>query len=165
MGERLRVLAVVTIVLIVGIMIGSAVSQGPSDGGAVDAVANTPTETSSSRWGDRRVRVDVLNAGGIRGVAQGATGALRDAGLDVVDWGNDRQFSDSVSRVVDRVGDTILAREIADVLGITTVLSEPDSNRLVEATVKLGPEWATVQSPGPEDTPLTHWWDLRRYFR
>lgn len=145
MVERARVLAVIAVVLVVGIMIGSAISQrGRASQG--EAAANTPRPGAATEWPEGRVRVDVLNAGGTKGVAQGATEILRDAGLDVVNWGNDARFSDSVSRVVDRVGDTTLARRVAEVLGIELVLSDPDATRLVEVTVKLGPEW-TASTP------------------
>ena len=146
MIERLRVLAVIAIVLVVGIMIGSAISQRGTDAESV-AAANA-ARPGALDWPAGRVRVSVLNAGGKSGVAQGATDLLRDSGLDVVHWGNDAEFFDSASRVVDRVGDTILARRVADVLGIGLVLSDPDSTKLVEVTVKLGPEWTAPTPSG-----------------
>ena len=164
MMDRLRALAVVAVLLVVGIMIGSAITQRGRGVGS-EVAANAADGTGAHVWDDGRVRVQVLNAGGTSGVAATATGVLRDLGLDVVDWRNDRQFTDSASRVVDRVGDTVLARQIADALGIEMVLSEPDSTRLVELTVKLGPAWAPPSvEPAPSDS-LTPWWDLLRYFR
>ncbi len=165
MADHLRALAVLTVVLIVGIMVGSALT---ARGGrsASEPAGNPGAADTAAEWPTERLRVEVLNAGGTAGVAQRATGVLRDLGLDVVYWGNDRQFSDSASRVVDRVGDVALARRVADALGIEQVLSEVDSTRLVEATVKLGPTWSAVEVDTLEPAAaVTPWWDLRRYFR
>ncbi len=165
MADHIRAIAVLTVVLIVGIMVGSALTTRGSERPS-DAASNRSAADTAAEWPRERLRVEVLNAGGTAGLAQRATGVLRDSGLDVVYWGNDAQFSDSASRVVDRVGDTLLARAVADALGIEHVLSEVDSTRLVEATVKLGPVWSfEVAEPPPLEAELTPWWDLRRYFR
>ena len=165
MLDHLRALAVLTVVLIVGIMVGSAITssdEGPGD----ELLLNRASPDDPLDRPRERLRVEVLNAGGTPGLAQRATGLLRDVGVDVVNWGNDAQFSDSVSRVVDRVGDTLLARRVADALGIEHVLSEVDSARLVEATVKLGPSWSfDPPAPPAGDPGPKPWWDLRRLFR
>ncbi|GIS80058.1 MAG: hypothetical protein CM1200mP14_16240 [Gammaproteobacteria bacterium] len=54
---------------------------------------------------DGRVTVEVLNAGGVSGVARAATAALRSAGFDVVSFGNASSFDQVESVVVDRIGD------------------------------------------------------------
>jgi hypothetical protein len=78
-----------------------------------------------------RVRVEVMNGGGRPGMARAATGALRDAGFDVVDVGNWDSFDEPGSFVLDRVGRLETARQAADALGITDVRSEPDANLYV----------------------------------
>ncbi|MGW8266367.1 MAG: LytR C-terminal domain-containing protein [Longimicrobiales bacterium] len=156
MGERLRALALLVVLLGAGILLGSSLAQWwnilpPLPGGA-----------SSGQIQDR-VRVEVLNAGGTPGVARDATAALRDRGLDVVYYGNAENFTEEPSVVLDRVGRSDVARTVADALGIRAVVLEPDSNLFVDVTVRLGPEWALEEEPIGTRAPS--WWDLRRYLR
>jgi hypothetical protein len=88
-----------------------------------------------------RVRVEVLNSGGVRGVAALARDELRDAGFDVVHYGNDRSFDLEEPEVVLRAGRVEAAREVARTLGIQALRVEPDSALLVEVTVRLGSRW------------------------
>ena len=111
-----------------------------------------------------RVRVEVLNASGERGMAGLATDELRDLGFDVVYFGNAETFDLESSVVLDRAGRLDAARSVADALGIRTIRSEPDSNLYLDTTVRLGRDWVpagerTVQEE-PEERP---WWDLRRF--
>lgn len=107
-----------------------------------------PGETSGAAAapGEDRVTVDVRNAGGVQGMARTATDHLRSAGFDVVGVGNaDRMDRDS-SVVIDRVGNLRAAAEVAEALGIGTVVTRPDSNLFVDVTVELGSEWQTAQA-------------------
>lgn len=88
-----------------------------------------------------RVRVEVLNAGGVAGQARAATLRLRDLGFDVVNFGNAGSFDRDSSSVVDRVGRPDLARAVADVLGVRHVSTDPDPNLFVDVTVLLGRDW------------------------
>lgn len=88
-----------------------------------------------------RVRVEVLNAGGVSGQARAATDRLRELGFDVVTFGNAGTFDRELTAVVDRVGRPELARAVARVLDVETVLSEPDPNLFVDVTVLLGRDW------------------------
>lgn len=97
-----------------------------------------------------RVTVDVLNAGGIEGMARNATDRLRTAGFDVVHVGNAAAFDQDSSVVVDRVGNLETASEIAEVLGIRRVTSEPNPKLFVDATVRLGADW---RAPPPSAEP------------
>ncbi len=112
-----------------------------------------------------RVRVEVLNASGVSGIARQATGCLRDQGFDVVYYGNAGTYGQDPSVVIDRVGDRFAAELIGKALGIPGIRSEPDSTLLVDVTVLLGPEWTVPEGPveGGEDSPP--WWDLRRFLR
>jgi hypothetical protein len=159
MGGRLRAVAVVAIVLLAGAFIGSAVSQwsgmpvAPGQGGPV-----TPGF-------EGRVRVEVLNGGGVSGRAGDATAALRDAGFDVVLFGNAGTFDQDSSVVLDRVGGLDAARAVADVLGIRNVRSELDSNLYLDVSVVLGRDWTpVVEVRGEEETPSRPWWDPRGWF-
>jgi len=111
------------------------------------------------------VRVEVLNGGGLPGVAREATAALRDRGFDVVYFGNAGTFTQDSSVVMDRVGRLDAARTAADALGIREVRSLPDSNLYVDVTVRLGPEWTLPRPAGVVGELEGPWWDVRRLFR
>ncbi len=89
-----------------------------------------------------RVRVEVLNAGGVSGLAGRVTTLLRDDGFDVVQFGNAGTFDRDSTVVIDRVGREELGEGVANALGIPNVLTEPDSNLFVDVTVLLGSDWA-----------------------
>ncbi len=91
--------------------------------------------------GEDRVTVDVRNAGGVSGMARAATDHLRSSGFDVVGVGNANRMDRDSSVVIDRTGNMRRAAEVAEVLGIGTVVSRPDSNLFVDVTVELGSGW------------------------
>ncbi|TVP57322.1 MAG: LytR family transcriptional regulator [Gemmatimonadales bacterium] len=97
---------------------------------------------------DVRVRVEVLNAGGVRGMAADARDELRDLGFDVVYYGNAPTFDAEDSEVIHRAGDPELARAVANALGIETLRSEPDSTLLLDVTVHLGSSWLARELRG-----------------
>ena len=96
--------------------------------------------------GDKRARVEVLNGAGKAGLARDATDRLRDAGFDVVQFGNAGELV-TTSQVLDRVGNPDLAAEIARALGITDVKTQIDSTRYVDASVMLGSDWPRKPAP------------------
>ena len=155
MGQRIRALVLLVVLLVAGTLLGSSLAQWWH-------VGPPPPGLESSRVRGR-VRVEVLNAGGTSGVARGATAVLRDLGLDVVYYGNAENFSDEPSVVLDRVGRVDAARTVADALGIRELRSEPDSNLFVDVTVRLGPEWSGVPDSLGNDSASRPWWDLRRF--
>lgn len=106
----------------------------------------------------QRVRVQVLNAGGVRGVAGAAREELRDAGFDVVDYGNAASFDRETSVVILRAGPVEDARRVARTLGIASLEVALDTLLLAEVTVLLGSTWRTraereVEEAGTAETP------------
>lgn len=95
-----------------------------------------------------RVRVEILNGGGVPGAAARATELARAAGYDVVYFGNAPTFDYAESEVVDRVGRADFARGVAEALGIRNLRSEPDEELYVDLSVVLGQDW---QPPGASD--------------
>jgi hypothetical protein len=156
MGQRLRALVLLVVLVGAGVLLGSSLSQWGEP--SISGVSLPPLPVFSGR-----VRVEVLNGSGLSGVARDATSFLRDLGLDVVYYGNAETFSEDPSVVMDRVGRLEDARKVADALGIRAVLSEPDSNLYVDLTVQLGPEWALPGETEVELPGLPAWWDLRRF--
>ena len=103
-----------------------------------------------------RVTVQVLNAGGVAGMAQAATGILRDAGFDVVEFGNADSFDRDSSVVLARMGRVDLASMVAEALAIPTYQDEADSTAFVDITVLIGSSWEpALIRPEPEPAPDT----------
>lgn len=87
------------------------------------------------------VQIEVLNASGIPGLARTATQRLREAGLDVVYYGNSSQPGDSTGDstvVLIRSGDTTGLGRILSVVGPTQVEVVGPENRWVAFSVLLG---------------------------
>jgi len=178
-GRLIRALILVAVLVGLGVLAGSALSQwweipGASAADAVrasaaDAVRASAADAVRAITAPReRVRVEVLNAAGLPKLARTATDALRDVGFDVVYFGNAGSFDRESSVVLDRVGDVAAARAVADALGIRSVRSEPDSNLFVDVSVLLGKAWTlppagSQPEPGEEQPPERPWWDLRRF--
>lgn len=93
-----------------------------------------------------RIRVEVLNASNVQGLALRATRHLRDRGFDVVYFGTEREKRDSTI-VLDRAGQTEWARLVAAALGGVQTDSQPGSLRSLDVTVLLGPDWIPPSEP------------------
>lgn len=146
-------------------MVGGFAYSVTSGTPAIDA-ASTPDV-----WTDGRVRVEVLNAGGVTGMARSATRIVRQAGFDVVDFGNALTAAGNFdterpSVVIDRVGRTDFAQAVAASLGIDNVQSDPDPNLFVDVSVVLGREWIDPRERAATDEASTtrSVWDPRRWF-
>lgn len=147
---------VVTLVAAVGVNLSLMETED------IDSLADP-----AQRWAGERVRIEVLNAGGVTGMAREATTVLREAGFDVVTFGNAATFDSlRASEVVDRVGRSDIVQAVATAIGIDNVQSDPDPNLFVEVTVVVGRDWV-----GPEGIGMTEsvvgddaWWDPRTWF-
>ena len=157
MGKRIRVLILLSAIVGIGLLIGNGL-PGRNQTGA-DEEGPPPAYDLPDR-----VRVEVLNAGGVSGVAWEATVALRDRGFDVVSYGNAGAYLADSSVVLDRVGDTATARLVAEALGIPRVAFEPDSTLFLDVTVRLGEEWNGGQAQALEVQGPRAWWDPRGWF-
>lgn len=147
---------VVTIVAAVGVNLSLLATDD------IDTLADP-----AQRWTGERVRIEVLNAGGLTGMAREATEVLRAAGFDVVTFGNAAAFDpERRSEVVDRVGRTDIAEAVAAAIGIDNVRSDPDPNLFVEATVVVGRDWVGPAGIGLVESVVGDdaWWDPRSWF-
>lgn len=158
MRARVRLIVALVVLIAVGVLIGSAVSQwGWLGEGVVPGAKGEPPT---------RIRVEVLNGGGTAGAARDATDALRDRGFDVVYFGNARSFDRDSSEVLDRVGNLENARAVADALRIRIVRSEPDENLYLDVTVVLGKDWTPEAARDRSaERPVRAWWDPRGWLR
>ena len=145
--KRLRLVALALLLAAVAAGLVSMVAQWWLSGEPAAPTAEVGTA--------ERVRVEVLNASGVPGLARTATDRLRDSGFDVVYFGNGRGFGPDSSMVLDRVGKQPLAADVARALDIAVVASRPDSSLYLEVTVVLGRDWAGAAgtSPPPARAP------------
>ncbi|TVP76276.1 MAG: LytR family transcriptional regulator [Gemmatimonadales bacterium] len=140
-------------------------ADSPDAGGARPAIPGTDGP---------RIRVEVLNAGGVRGMASAARDELRDHGFDVVYYGNAPAFGEEHSAVVGRGERSAEAdgrvRDVARSLGIGEVRFEADSSRYVEVSVFLGRSWELPadregaeddEGAGADPGPVRGWNPLR----
>lgn len=93
-----------------------------------------------------RIKVEVLNATDTRGVARQAMFALRDAGFDVVFYGNTAERLDS-TLVLDRAGHAEWAALAARAMRGARVDLRPDSSHFLDLTILVGRNWAPPREP------------------
>ncbi|HEU0302152.1 MAG TPA: LytR C-terminal domain-containing protein [Longimicrobium sp.] len=147
-GKRLQTVGLFLTLLLVAVLVGSlAAGLVGGRGGAAPPAADEPDRgAGEARRGNApppagRVRVEVLNASGVPGVAARGRTLLRDRGFDVVYVGNAEGYPPDTSLVLDRVGRMELARAVADEIDIPRVVARPDSNVYADVTVVLGRDW------------------------
>jgi hypothetical protein len=87
-----------------------------------------------------RIKVEVLNATNIRGLARRGSFVLRDLGFDVVYTGNSAEQVDSTTVYV-RSGRMDWGELAAQGLGGARVIARPDSSRYLDLTILLGASW------------------------
>jgi hypothetical protein len=151
---RIEVVAAVAALLICGAFVASFIGGlGPGAAPPVRELPAAPPLTVPARSVGR---VEVLNASGRAGLARTATDRLRSGGFDVVYFGN-APAADS-SRVLDRTGNSGIARAAARRLGITSVRTQRDASLFVDATVVLGADWhAGADSARGQRTGRRRW--------
>jgi hypothetical protein len=125
----------VSIVAIALIVVAAAILTPRAMRGRSPAARAAPPDASAPEG--QRVRVQVLNATAVRGLARRAMLHLRDRGFDVVDMGTATEQLDS-TLVLDRSGHPDWARRVAAALGGARVESRPDTSRYLDVTVLVG---------------------------
>jgi LytR cell envelope-related transcriptional attenuator len=90
-----------------------------------------------------RVIVEVLNASGKPGLARAATRALRQAGVDVVYFGTAPAEVGTLdsTRILVRRGSASNGERVRRALRTGRVILQPDSTRLLDASVLLGADF------------------------
>ncbi|HEU0078331.1 MAG TPA: LytR C-terminal domain-containing protein [Longimicrobiaceae bacterium] len=152
--KRFRTAALAaTLLLVAGLVASMAMGLGsdakPDAASAPEEVPDVPAAKAAP---GERVRVEVLNAAGIPGLARVVTRTLRERGFDVVYFGNARGFSPESTLVIDRVGREENAREVAAALEVERVRSRPDSTLLLEVTVVVGRDWKGAREAAAADS-------------
>jgi hypothetical protein len=134
-GRWMAVLLALTVSAVL-VLTGSML-LGMRDEGAAPAGGGEPRVP-----GRDGLRVEVLNASGIPGLARRGTEHLRSHGFDVVFYGNASGFHSDSSLVLDRLGGWEGAEAVGRALGIDEVRSAPDTTLYLDVTVILGSDWA-----------------------
>lgn len=93
-----------------------------------------------------RIRVEVVNATTVRGLARRGTFYVRDLGFDVVDYSTARERRDT-TLILDRSGHPQWAALAARALAPARVESRPDSSRYLDLTILLGASWRPPAQP------------------
>ena len=154
----MRLAAVAVLSLAAGALLAEAAHRWTSREGAGGPVAQVAADEPAPVPAARaRIRVEVLNAAGVPGLADRATDHLRARGFDVVGYGNGAPARETA--VLDRVSSPALAREVAGVLGGAPVATSPAPDGLVDVTVVLGADharWlpADAGRDGPGGAPI-----------
>jgi hypothetical protein len=113
---------------------------------APDAAPQRETAGGVVATSTERVRVEVLNATKVHGLARRATQYLRDRGFDVVASGTAREQRDS-TLIIDRTNHPVWAGRVARAFGGARVQLAPDTSRYVDITVLLGATWRPPAEP------------------
>jgi hypothetical protein len=151
-------LGLVVLALLVGAFVSSLVYRWAGPGAPAGATGGAPAGTAGgTRPGDPadsgavaargRIRVEVLNAARVSGLADRMTDRLRAQGFDVVSYDNAASVSDS-TEILDRVGNEGYAREVALALPGTRIRRQLSRERFVDVTVVVGRDYARFFSDG-----------------
>lgn len=144
--ERWAIRVLVALVLL-GALIGGAVvatrKAAPRSDGVVVALGRSDARAPAGA----RVRVEVLNASRVVGLARRATLFLRDRGFDVVESGNAAGARRDTTLVLDRSGHQAWAASVARAMGGAITASRPDTSHDVDVTVLLGAAWRPPAQP------------------
>jgi hypothetical protein len=138
--RRAQDVGLVLVAVVVLVLTGSLIAGLRTGGEVAPAARPTPGDEVPTE----RIRVEVLNASGVPGIARTATQLLRDHGFDVVFYGNARGHPPDSSVVLDRGGRPDAAAAVAGVLRIPAVRSAPDTTLYLETTVVLGRDWVGI---------------------
>ncbi len=114
-------------------------------GRIVDTFPAASRPTVVARAGPR-IRVEVLNASTVRGLARRATIHLRDEGFDIVLQGTTNERRDS-TLILDRTNHPDWAVRAARAMGGARIESRPDTLRDVDLTVLIGAGWRPPAEP------------------
>lgn len=140
--KKWRGMAFAATLIAVALLIGSLVW-----GLQVDPVADEGEEVPTDEvvtipLREDRIRVEVLNATTISGLARRVTEDLRANGFDVVYYGNaDSGLRRDSTTILDRAGKPAAVAELASYLDLDRVETAIDTSLYLEATLVLGGDW------------------------
>lgn len=128
-------LTVVAVLLLLASAIRGMVSDGAMDGPGNSRVP--PPEPPRER-----IRVEILNATDITGLARAVTEELRAAGFDVVTYDNAGSLARDSTTIFDRSGNQAAVATLSEAIDIGRIEQAVDTTLYLEATLVLGSDWA-----------------------
>jgi hypothetical protein len=156
--------AIAVFALVLGAFAASTWMRHVDDGEQSDAPPPARADSLARLSRERaRIRVQVRNGSGIPGAAADVTEYLRQAGFDVVDFGNAEEFDEPRTVVIDRVGDRARALEVAAALQGVPVRSAVDTTLYLDVTVLVGRDAGELLEGGGAGSRETPGW--RRWLR
>jgi hypothetical protein len=122
------------------LLVGSAIWGLRDDSGGLDPRLTASQGLRTVR--QDRIRVEVLNATGITGLAREVTERLRNEGFDIVYYGNASGTTarDSTT-LIDRSGNAAAIEALTKALPAARLESAIDTTLYLEATLVVGPDW------------------------
>ena len=142
-GRRVRRIVVAVVVVVVALAAAAIRFVGPRQ---LSVIGETPVRVTRAIPEGTRVKVELFNATDTRGLARTAAAVLRDAGFDVVFFGNTQERHDTTV-VRDRSNHPDWATLAAGVLHPARTEVRADSGRLVDLTVLIGGSWRPPTQP------------------
>lgn len=142
-GIRILVALVLLGAIIGGAVVATRKAAPPRPGGMVVALGKSDARAPAGA----RVRVEVLNASRVIGLARRATLYLRDRGFDVVESGNAAGARRDTTLVLDRSGHDAWAASVAQAMGGAPIVTRPDTSHDVDVTVLVGAAWRPPAQP------------------
>ncbi|WP_420439477.1 LytR C-terminal domain-containing protein [Candidatus Palauibacter sp.] len=115
---------------------GTTAAGSPATAGA--ATGETPARETLTN----RIKVEVLNGAGERGLARQFAERLRLLGFDVVATGNADHFDHATTHVLDRSGRLGAAVEVARELSTDSLAVALEPELYLDASVVVGSDWA-----------------------
>ena len=115
---------------------GSATPDSPATGSPAAGGVPAPADLAD------RIKVEVLNGAGERGLARRFGDRLRELGFDVVATGNADHFDHEVTHVLDRSGRLGAAVQVARGLSSDSLAVDLDPELFLDVSVVLGSDWA-----------------------
>lgn len=139
-GNVFLSITVFTVILIVIILLVSLIFRISNiDKTPVTGYKKPKVELTSS------IQVSVLNATEVQGLAGKIRDYLRAKNFDVVEIGN---FDKGVQKsfIIDRVGDTLASRHLADVIGLpdSMIVVKIDSSYFLKASLVVGNDYKNL---------------------
>jgi hypothetical protein len=137
----------VTLVLLTFVVLGGAAwAVRARRVGQTPVLSATGTDVVRAPAGVR-IRVEVVNTTGVRGLGMRATRLLRDRGFDVVELHSGLPRRDT-TLVLDRSAHPEWANTVAKVVGpAARAEARPDTSRYLDVTVLLGTAWRPPSEP------------------
>lgn len=95
-------------------------------------------------------QIQILNGCGRAGAAEHFRNYLSDKGFDIIEFGNAPTWNYERTLVAARSGNTVVARDLARVLGTENLVHLRDPSSLVDATVFVGKDYEELIKRWPK---------------